>query len=67
MSDAVRLEVEVFTRGLLAARMEQLTEEQLTFFNDRAFPEGVQEEDLIGAIDLCDRTIKRNILKGDER
>lgn len=60
MSDAVRTEIAAFTRQLLGERLKQLTDKQRTFFKERVFPKGVKREDLVGAIDLCDRTIKKN-------
>lgn len=60
MSAKVEAEVEAFKRKLLQERMEQLTEPQRTMFTKRVFPKGVPSDCLIGAIDLCDRTIKKN-------
>jgi len=36
-----------------------LTEEQQQFFN-RIYPKGVPEENLVSAIELCERTITKN-------
>lgn len=55
----INAEVETFKRGLLTEALKQCTEEQQTFF-DRIFPEGVSEDKLVGAIDLCRRTIRKN-------
>ena len=65
MSDKVRKEIEVFTRGLLAARLDQCTEAQRENFHKRLFPQdrfpdGVPADKLVDAIDLCDRTIRLN-------
>lgn len=59
MSQKVKREVEEFKRKLLSERHEHLSEKQLALFN-RIWPEGVPSKDLEGAIDLCDRTIKKN-------
>lgn len=52
-------EIETFKRGLLKESLEKCTEDQQTFFH-RIFPNGVSEDKLVGAIDLCRRTIKKN-------
>lgn len=59
MSKEVRQEIEDFTRKLLSERLDQLTEQQREKFN-RIFSKRVAADDLVGAIDLCDRTIKKN-------
>jgi hypothetical protein len=59
MSDQVNTEVEEFKRKLLSERLAQCTEKQVAFFN-RIFPDGVPEDKLVSAIDLCDRTIAKN-------
>ena len=66
MSEKVRDEIEASTRKMLEDRLGQITDEQRKFFWDSCFPKkhypnGVPEEKLITAIDLCDRTIKENI------
>ena len=55
----INAEVETFKRGLLTEALKQCTEEQQAFFH-RIFPEGVSEDKLVGAIDLCRRTIRKN-------
>lgn len=59
MSLAVEKEVERFKRKLLEERLDKVTPEQRDFFH-RLYPVGVPEEKLISAIDLCDRTIRKN-------
>lgn len=59
MSEKVRQEIETFKRKLLSERKAKLTEKQLAFFN-RIWPHGPPDDDVIGAIDLCDRTILKN-------
>jgi len=54
-------EIETFKRGLLKESLEKCTSDQQAFF-DRLFPSGVPEDKLVGAIDLCRRTIKKNKL-----
>lgn len=55
----INAEVETFKRGLLSEALAQCTAEQQAFFN-RIFPNGVSEDKLVGAIDLCRRTIRKN-------
>jgi len=64
MSKALDLEIEQFKRKLLEERLEKCTQPQRDFFKkiypiDR-FPDGVPSQYLDSAIDLCDRTIKKN-------
>lgn len=59
MNLTVREKVEAFKRQLLAEALAQLPEENVKRFN-QIFPKGVKEEDLINAIELCERTIKKN-------
>ena len=59
MSKEVEQKVEAFKRGLLKEALDQCTPDQQNFFN-RIFPNGVPEKDIIGAIDLCERTIQKN-------
>lgn len=59
MSKEVEAKVEEFKRGLLNEALAQCTADQQAFFH-RIFPKGVPEENLIGAIDLCERTIRKN-------
>lgn len=54
-----REEIEAFKRKLLAERLEKITPEQKSKF-DRIFPTGVPFDRIISAIDICDRTIKKN-------
>lgn len=58
MTKAEKL-VEKFKRNLLQCRLDECTISQRDFFH-RIFPNGVPEEKLTSAIDLCDRTIKKN-------
>lgn len=55
----VREEIEAFKRKLLAERLAKITLEQKSKF-DRIFPMGVPFDKIISAIDICDRTIKKN-------
>ncbi len=55
----IHAEVETFKRGLLNEALQQCTAEQQAFFH-RIFPNGVTEDKLVGAIDLCRRTIRKN-------
>lgn len=55
----IETEVETFKRDQLAMRLKQITPSQLELFN-RLYPNGVESDDLNSAIDLCDRTIKKN-------
>jgi len=59
MSAEINSKVEEFKRELLREALEQCTEEQQAFFH-RIFPAGVPESKLVGAIDLCERTIRKN-------
>ena len=56
---SIQAEVEVFLRQKLDERLEKVTEEQRAFFY-RIWPKPTPREDLEGAIDLCDRTIRAN-------
>ena len=60
MSKGVEKEVYQFKRTLLEDRLSQCTEKQKSFFK-KIFPDGVPESRLMAAIDLCDRTIRKNI------
>ena len=55
----VKAEIEQFTRNLLEERLTQCTEPQREMFN-RIYPKGVPANHLESAVDLCDRTIKKN-------
>jgi len=52
-------EVEDHKRKMLEDRLSQCTDSQRAFFH-RIYSKGVPEEKLMSAIDLCDRTIKKN-------
>ena len=52
-------EVEAFKRRLLAEKLALCTEPQRALFA-RCYPKGVPSDSLESAIDLCDRTIKKN-------
>jgi hypothetical protein len=52
--------VEAFKRKMLAKRLSWCTKAQQEFFH-KLYPKGVPEDKLISAIDLCERTIKKNI------
>ena len=65
MSAAVKKEIEESTRVLLRERLSRCTEDQQEMFA-RIFhggPDKVPADDLISAIDLCDRTIRSNEAK----
>lgn len=55
-------EVEAFKRKLLQERLDQLSEQQVAFFK-RLYPKDVPESSLISAIELCDRTLRKNLAK----
>jgi hypothetical protein len=57
--NAAEAEVEAYKRKMLADRLAQCTPTQQAFFG-RVYPRGVREEQLMNAIDLCDRTIRKN-------
>ena len=52
-------EIEDFKRRLLADRLGQCTEKQQAFFH-KVYPNGVSAGRLENAIDLCERTIRKN-------
>ena len=56
---SVKEEIEQLTRNLLQERLAQCTTSQRAMFN-RMYPQGVPADRLESAIDLCDRTIKKN-------
>mgnify|MGYP001593032100 CR=1 FL=1 len=60
MSKGVEKEVYPFKRTLLEDRLNRCTEKQKSFFK-KIFPAGVPESKLMEAINLCDRTIRKNI------
>jgi len=55
----IEAEVEAHTRKLLDERLAKLCPEQLAFFH-RIYAGGVKKDALLNAIDLCDRTIRKN-------
>ena len=55
----VKEEIESFTRELLAQRLSRCSAAQQELFR-RVFPGGPKAEQLETAIDLCDRTIRKN-------
>lgn len=59
----IRDEVEAFLREKLEERLSQCTDTQRAFF-PKVYPGKVSYEKLILAIDLCDRTIAKNIKLG---
>jgi hypothetical protein len=63
MSAAVRKEIEAFTRQLLRDRLAQCTPAQrgVHYRVYGAGPDDIPEKQLIDAIDLCDRTIRKNL------
>lgn len=65
MSTKVRSEIETFLRSLLADRLSQVSSAQREFFRKLHPGEVVPYERLENAIDLCDRTIKKNLENPD--
>ena len=61
MSEYIKVdgEIESFLRGKLDERLLEVTEKQRAFFG-KIFPDGVPPDKLKSAIDLCDRTIRKN-------
>ena len=59
MNAKVNAEIAEFTAGLLERRLALLTDKQRAFFH-RIYPQGVPSDKMVSAIDLCDRTIKKN-------
>lgn len=55
----IEKQLEAIKRSLLMERLDQLSQKQRDFFS-KLYPKGVSEKDLVSAIDLCDRTIKKN-------
>lgn len=60
MSKVIDQQVEDFKRQLLANHLAQCTEAQQALFR-RCYPNGVPGDRLVNAIDLCRRTIKKNL------
>lgn len=52
-------EIEAFSRQLLDTKLSQCTEEQRALFA-KLFPGKVRSDQLLTAIDLCDRTLQKN-------
>ena len=55
----VKERIEAFKRQMLTEALDQVTEEQRKFFK-QIYPKGVPEDNLISAIELCERTITKN-------
>lgn len=58
MTIKVEAEIEALTRKMLEERLSQLTDGQRAKFN-LIYP-NIGKENMISAIDLCDRTIRAN-------
>jgi hypothetical protein len=56
---SINAEIEVFKRKLLEKRLARITPEQRAKF-DRIYPNGPKYDQIELAIDICDRTIKKN-------
>lgn len=61
---SAKSEVEAFKRKLLSERLALITAPQRALF-ERLYPKGVPGAALESAIDLCDRTIKKNAARGE--
>lgn len=59
MHKTAKQEVEQLKRSLLNERLGQCTEKQRELFG-RLYPDGVREDQLEDAINLCNRTLRRN-------
>lgn len=59
MSKSVDGRIEQYKRQMLVDALAQLLPAQVELFN-RVYPNGIPSEKLINAIDLCERTIKKN-------
>lgn len=57
--NSLATKTEYFQRAELASILRQCTEKQQAFFN-RVFPDGVPNNKLSGAYDLCKRTVDKN-------
>ena len=55
----MRDDVEEFLRNKIETKLYECTEKQVDFFH-RIFPDGVPTEKLESALDLIERTIKKN-------
>lgn len=51
--------IDLFHRVILEGLLEKCSEPQVELFN-RIFPTGVSTKDLPKAIDLCERTVRKN-------
>lgn len=60
MSISINDKVTSFKRQLLADALEQCSDKQRALFR-RLYPEPIPDDKLIQAIDLCERTIKKNL------
>ena len=60
MSTKIDKEIDAFIRAKLEERLAQITPEQKEFFY-KLFPNKVPKDKLKIAIDLCDRTIAKNL------
>lgn len=59
MSSAVRNEIHQHALHLLEGRLSQVSDVQREFFH-KVYPK-ITPENVVSAIDLCDRTIRKNI------
>jgi len=60
MNKSVKERVEDFKRAMLRDALAQCTESQQAMFS-RLYPGTVPEDKLENAIDLCERTIRKNL------
>ena len=60
MSKQSESEIEQHKRTMLTDRLAQCSQPQRDLFA-RIYPDGVPERDLVSAIDLCDRAIRKNL------
>lgn len=56
----IKEEVQQFLREKLEERMSYLYPDQRTFLVERVYPHGIPDSKIEDAINLCDRTIKKN-------
>lgn len=59
MSNAVNDELHQYAMTMLEGRLAQVSDAQRAFFH-KVYPR-VTPENVVAAIDLCDRTIRKNI------
>ncbi len=57
MSTMLEKKTEEFQRQYLAELLNQCTEKQKVFFNEKVFPNGISLDKLPSAISLCERTL----------